>query len=335
MNRRLIILLGLMIVLVAAVVISYGADEKPAFEEADQKLLFPDLQNQVNDITKIELTQGKVRTTVMRDKDGVWRVKEKSDYVANRKMVRSLISAYSRTYLMEARTAKKENYKALGLDDAFVRKVNIYTSGEEPVATLYVGLQKAARGATFVHRPDEDQTWLAKDNLAFEASPDDWLQKDLLAIPDVEIKSVTVTHSDAPEVKIFRDKPGGDVKLANIPAGKSVKDPVILSGQFSIFSLFRIDDVRPASELRTSSVESARVITFDGRDILFRLNKDGDTLWVTVEATYHPEMTPEGEKAALAKKFIEGFSKQIEGYAFRLPSLEEDKLIIKMSDLIK
>ncbi|MFO1242590.1 MAG: DUF4340 domain-containing protein [Rickettsiales bacterium] len=335
MNKRLLILLGLMAALIAAVLFSYGQDETPNTEKPEQSLLFPDLQNEVNKVTRIELAQGKVHTTVARDKNGIWRIKQKSDYPANRNMVRNLISAFSRTYLMEARTAKKENYKALGLDDSFVRRIDLYTDSEKPVASLYVGLQKAARGATFVHRPDEDQTWLAKENLAFEVSPEDWLQKELLSIPDIEIKSMTVTHSDSPEVKIWRDKPGSDLKLAAIPKGKTLKDPVLLSSQLNVFNPLTIDDVRPSSELRASSLDAARIITFDGRDITFRLNKQDTSTWVTVEASYHPEMTPAGDKASAAQAFVDKLSQATEGFAYKMQPYAQDKLAIKINDLIK
>lgn len=335
MPKRLLILMGIMAALVAGVLLSYGTSPQSVQGAEEGALLFPALQSELNQISRIEIAQGTVKSTIARDEKGIWRVKEKAGYPANLIMVRGLISAFSRSYLLEQRSAKKENYAGLGLDEARMRTVSLYTSKEEPVATLMVGLQKAARDGTFVRRPDQDQTWLAKYNLAYNVAPEEWVSRELLAIPALAIKSITVTETDAMPVHIYREQEGGGVRLENIPAGKTVKDPVELSGVLAMFDPLTIEDVRPASELLSSSTDGLKLETFDGRTIQLRFNKDGEATWVTLQAEYVPLSTHETESSKAAREMVEKILKHAEGYAFKLPIVIQDKLSIKMNNIVK
>lgn len=339
MSKRLLFLIGLLVLLVAAVVLSSKPEE--GADGKENALIFPELQNQINDVRRITIAQGKSSFTLERDKKDVWRIKEKADFPADRGMIAELLDALSSTYFLEKRTAKKENYKALGLDEAFMRRIAVYgVDADKPLASIYVGLQKQARGGSFVRMPGEDQTWLAQYNLTAQTVAAKWLQKDLTEIPNEEIKQIVITQVGGPEVNVYREKPGGDIRLKNLPKDKKVRDPSALSNLFDSLNPLNIDDVRSAGELRSSSLQTARITMFDGREMTLRFNPDGSDVWTVVEASYHPVENspapdPKKKEAADPETFIKQLSKHTEGYAFMLPYTIRHRLTTKFSDLVE
>lgn len=339
MPKRLFVLTGLLIVLVAAVILS-SRPEQGGEAGQENARIFPDLQKQINDLRRITIAQGQSSFTLESDEDGNWRVKEKADFPADRGMIAELLDALSSTYFLEKRTARKENYKALGLDEGFMRRIAVYSAdADQPLAAIYVGLQKAARNGSFVRLPGEDQAWLAQYNLTAQTVASKWLQKHLTTIPNEAIQRIVITQADGPEVNVYREKPGGDIRLENVPKGKKVRDPSALSNLFDSLNPLAIEDVRPAGELRSPSSQNTRITTFDGRDITLRFRPDGSELWTTVEAGAHPvkdSPMPDKKKDGTApEEFSKRLSERTKGYAFMLPYTLRNRLTATLSDLVE
>lgn len=333
MLSRLKILCAVMVALVAGVLFSYR-DSGQTLSKSEGELLFPKLQRELNSISRIEIAQGRVKSTIHKDKEGVWRVKEKADYPANLVMVRGLISAFARSYYLEEKSAKEENYKHFGLDENHARTVSLYTNSETHEAALLVGLQKASRDGTFVRWPDKPRTWLAKYNLAYNVAPQEWIERELFSIPAPAIKSITLIKPGASEVHVYRESENGALRLENIPEGKTVKDPVQFTGILAMFEPLSIEDVRRSSELMSSSAEELRVETFDGRGVTLRFNKDRNDVWVTVQTHYIgiPAISQKDDKSQV---WVKNLADRTNRFAFKISPILYEKLNINMNDLTK
>jgi Domain of unknown function (DUF4340) len=255
--------------IVAAIVLNRG--NRPQSENGGEQVryLVPALRDHVNDVSKIIITgaDNKPLATLTRSDQG-WSVAERSGYAADTGKLREFLLKLSDAKLLEQKTASKDKYSALGVEDVAdkdAKGVEVELDGLGDPIKLIVG-NTNPRAGTYVRRAGEAQSWLASGIIAVDKKPESWLRKDLADIPATRIAEVEITHPDGKTVRIAKDAEGdANFKLQDVPKGREPGSDFTIDSIASTLGGLRFDDVLATKEaLPADNALKAHYVTFDG-----------------------------------------------------------------------
>ena len=272
MNQKTLI--GLVVAAAIAIIIAVAINhsKQPRSEggsEEKTSYLVPSLRDHVNDVDKLVLigADSKPIATLTRDSNG-WSIAEKGGFAADTGKLREFLLKLADSKLVEQKTANKDKYAALGVEDVAgkdAKGVEVELGGLGQPVKLIIGTANA-RSGTFVRRDGEAQSWLASGNLNVDNKPENWLRKDLIDVPATRIESVSVVRADGKSVRVAKQAEGdANFKLADVPKGRETGSEFTVNGLASTLGGLRFDDVLPAKDVAPSDKPlKARYATFDG-----------------------------------------------------------------------
>lgn len=273
MNRKTLMVLALAAALALVAAILLQLSRKPRSEAAGTgaaEALVPALAEHVNEVDKVVVTGagGKALATLVRGKDG-WTLQEKGGYAVDTGKLRAFLLRLADSKLLEAKTANKERYAALGVEDvagADAKGVQVELGGLAQPLKLVIGNANARGGGTFVRRADEAQSWLASGLLAPEKTAADWLGRDLADIDAARIAEIVLTRPDGTVVRAAKEAEGdANFKLADVPKGREPVSEYAVNSLASGLDGLRFDDVVPADQaVPPADARKARYAAFDG-----------------------------------------------------------------------
>ncbi|MFT4647293.1 MAG: hypothetical protein ACI9X4_000504 [Glaciecola sp.] len=230
--------------------------------------LFPNLEKRANDVRTLSLEGAEGTFQFERTQGGIWTLKERANFPADRKKLDGLVLAMARSKRMEQKTNKPERYSALGLAEGTAEEpgpslVRVLADDDAELAALWVGKRRdrSATEAYFV-RIDEDPTcWAASGQLALDSSMVSWLESTLLDIDSAQVQSVRITHPDQELILLSRptdsDK-NTPLEILNLPEGKELQSEWVTSRFASALQGLKLQDVKPASEVTLPPAEIVR-----------------------------------------------------------------------------
>jgi len=257
LNSKVVLGLGAaaVVALIAAGMVS--SLRKPVSETAlaernQAGYALPDLQGHMNDVKAITLTTAEDKTAVRltRTEQG-WAVQEKGGYPADTGKLRQLLRQLADANLLEQKTSSAEHYAELGIEDVKGKDakgvlLSLEGLGAKP-ARLIVGNVSAKGNGTFVRRPEEQASWLAKGRLTVERDPAQWLDKSLTDIEAGRIAEIILIKPDGKSLRVYKDQPGdAGFKLANVPKGREAAEASTLGALASTLSGLNLSDVMSA-----------------------------------------------------------------------------------------
>jgi hypothetical protein len=272
MNQKTLIGLAVaaLVALVAAIVLNRV--NAPHSENGGETSTYvaPELRDHVNDVSKLVVTgaDSKTLATLERDANG-WNFKEKGGYAVDTGKLREFLLKLADAKNVEAKTANKDKYATLGVEDVAAKDakgVQVELDGLAQPVQLIVGSTNPRGGGTFVRHVGDAQSWLASGTLNVEKNAADWLKKDLVDVAATRVASVAITHADGKIVHVSKDvEADANFKLADIPKGREAGAEFAVNGLASTLAGLRFDDVVPAKDaMPDEKALKARYAMFDG-----------------------------------------------------------------------
>ena len=271
MNRKTLIGFAIAALIAIVAAIALNRANRPRSESGGEQssYLAPELRDHVNDVSKLVVTGADNETlaTLERGTNG-WSIAEKGGYAVDTGKLREFLLRLADAKQVEEKTANKDKYATLGVDDVSASEakgLQVELDGLAQPLMLIVGMANP-RGGTFVRRVGDPQSWLVSATLKVEKNAADWLKKDLVDIAANRIESVTITHSDGKRVRVSKDAEGDvNFKLADIPKGREAASEYSANGLASTLAGLRFDDVVPAQGAAPDDKAlKAAYATFDG-----------------------------------------------------------------------
>lgn len=271
MNQKTLIGLAVAALVAIVVAVALNHANKPRSEGGNEEAqyLAPELRDHVNDINKVVITaaDNKPTATITRAGDG-WSVAEKGGYAADTGKLREFLLKLADSKLIEQKTANKEKYATLGVDDVSAKDAKgqqIEIDGIGQPVKLIIGTTNP-RGGTFVRRAGEAQSWLASGTLNVDKKSEDWLRKDLSDIAPARVASVAITHPDGKVVRVAKDSEAdSNFKIADVPKGREAGSEFAANGLASTLAGLHFEDVVPAKDAAPGDKPlKARYVAFDG-----------------------------------------------------------------------
>jgi len=294
--------------------------------------LYPQLKATLNDVNAIHV-RGAAETakvTIERAGDG-WRIVERGGFAADPARVRKLLLALSDAKTLEQKSARPENYAALGVDDLKSANASgklVELKGTPKPVALIVGKQPEGR-TTYVRRAGESQSWQVDTAIDASTDPKTWLRTDLVDLKPDRVQSVEIAIVGKPAWSIAKatDK-DAEFKVSGVPRGKQLSSPSAASGVASALNSLHLDDVRAIPDGNAAPAAAATVRTFDGLSLHCTGYVDGDRHYLRIESA--TSSTDEAKKKEAAE-----IAARTNGFEFDLPAYKYGALFQPIDEILK
>ena len=368
MQSKSLIGLTLAALVAASAALWLSVDRDAPNERASGEPLIPGLTEQLNEITEVRVEDAEEDSavTLVRMEQG-WGVAERGGFPVELTDLRRQLIALGEATLAEAKTANPEHYAQLGVQDpqeeGATSKLITLALPDGPVSIIVGRSNFRGLTTTYVRRAGEAQSWAATGNIGMDATPQDWLRKDLIDIGSPQVRRVELIHPDGDRVELLkatRELPNHGV--ANLPEGRELLSPSAGNSIASALSALRLEDVLPASDFDPADQEPVLGVweTFDGLRIRTRAWQTGDDeRYVALTVEYDPELVVEPasdeDPAAADEESTEADSEaeaensdaesaaaeatelqaRLDGWVFRIPSYKYSNMTKRLDDLLK
>jgi uncharacterized protein DUF4340 len=291
-SLRLLLLAALLVVAVAAIAAWRGerdASRAPAAQRA-----LPGLAARVGDLAWLRVSRGKTNINfALINKE--WTVVEKGNYPADQERLRKLLVQLADCELVEPKTDKAELLARLELDDPSNGKATLVSAQDRAgavAAQLIVGGKRPSDLGTgaagvYVRKPSSDQAWLARGSFDLAGDLLSWLDRRIIDIKPLRVRSVVMTPSDGEGITVARGSADLPFAIDSLPQDAQPKDDAVLAAPAGALDTLTFEDVRPAAELPIpqEGVATAAYTTFDGLVVGLRLTNPEIGNWVAIDVT--------------------------------------------------
>ncbi len=329
MSRNISLLLLLLAIIISAFVVLTGVNNSNWNDKSSYgQYYFPGLNQKINDVNKIKLSQSDNVFEIVRQND-IWLLKNKDDYPADNNKVKTNLLALSNAIKIEPKTKKESLLKKLHLEDPFVLGSKSFLmelyNDDTIIASAVIGkrkpnLLKRGEFGVYLRETDGYESWLVSGNLNASDGIKNWISTRLLEfIPD-DISFMTVTRGNRTVLKFGRD-PLDNNKFMMIDFLEGVETRTSIGLRSVMRRFFKVDfrDMREAQRYTEDPDTVVEILTVDGNFINIELYNDLNSpgAWVSIVDTDHPEQM-----------------KNI-GYEFYLDENYKEEFIIKLEDVLK
>lgn len=306
MNTRNIII-ALVTLIVVFTAWQTSRDKAPATTLRSESL-YPDLVDQINEVTGITISSTETTTELAR-KQNSWVVANRDNYPATFANVKNALLNIANATIVEPKTANPERYAQIGvadLDNADSKAVRVDIKGgpDGTLASLLIGNER--RGSQlnarqfYVRKSGEAGALLVEGELNASARPQDWVQPDVVNVATERVRRVTITATDGSAIVVSKEKPTDNFfSLENVPNGFTAKSRSVISSLGAVLLDVKFENVAAFSKVQDADpVSTAEIRTFDGLVVNASRYALGDEHFVHFEFAFDPASIVKPEPAA-------------------------------------
>jgi hypothetical protein len=364
-------LLIITLVVAAAVLLVPGKTGREAGVE--KTALLPELQQRVNDLDLVRfIGAGDAVIATLRRAGDHWQVEELHGYRADWDRLRSLLADLAQAEVVEAKTAKPEYYDRLGVEDvsaASASGVRVEFSEASGVPAVIIGKRAQGRDGRYARVQGATASALLDRDLDLPTAREDWLEKNIVDIADVEVVEFDIRHADGERI-VARKASADDENfvLQDIPAGRTVRSAWAVDAPAGSLSALNLEAVAPASEIDWSEAVRFGLVTADGLrldvELVQRAPAEGGVAaegqeaaaehWIRLQAGLYQTAVDSavevadagGEPAEDAPAETVGvpadateraaeINGRVTGWAYRIPEYKYESMTRRMEDLLQ
>ncbi|MEM7467100.1 MAG: DUF4340 domain-containing protein [Pseudomonadota bacterium] len=355
MSTRNIIIL----IVTAAVVIGAWQVSKTNAPTVDlaSDTLYPELLDNITEIDSLLIRSSDSATKLVRSGEQ-WVLSNRDNFPAKFDNVKSTLLQIANTSVIERKTAVKEKYATLGVNDptegdAQGVRVDVTDKQGQQLVSLIVGNKRQGRALGepnyYIRRVSDEPSYLVSGNLDISAQIDDWIDPDIADIDTARVRRITITPDGEESVVIEKSAQSDNFfTVQNIPEGFKAKSRATVSSLGALLLSVRFEDVISADKVADSTARgSVDALTFDGlsaklerfdyqdneyvrmsfahneKDVVAEPNSEGSDN----ESANEPAMSVADEVAALNTKTA--------GWLYKLPAFKMRMLDKRLTDLIE
>ena len=343
--------------LVAAVAVALLVPGRTGKDDAgDELLLLEDVAANINDVDRLVFTAGGgVPVSTLERGEESWTISELQDYPADWGKVKKLLTGLAELRVVEIKTSNPEYFSRLGVADislAGARGTLLEVSFDGQARSLILGDDATARGGQYLRPADQEQSVLVDRSLDASADPLDWADSEIVNIGSAQVAEIEILHPDGDQIlisKVSADDP--DFTLENLPANREVLSGWTVNSLANVFSMLRMDGVKPDTPLPDSEPVTIRLLTFSGLELkaeVFAVGKENSEEesreaegWISLLAVV-PESVATGDIGRVDGQAAEDFQQAAEeinlrtgGWLYRLPEAKYQSMTRRFAQLLK
>ncbi len=339
MNPKLVLGLGFLALIMLTLALMIGRELSTSDVPLDEPLV-PGLRDQVNDIEAIDIigSDGEIVVTLRRERER-WRVREKSGFEANFRLVHDLLRDLAEARRSDERTSNPDWYPRLGVADPGVSGSDgmLVRFPDAGLPEVIIGNSDPAGLGRFARLRGHERTWLIDRSPEVPGSILGWLESAIMDIPASELAEVTIRHPDGDTVRL---RPVGNDSdrwvLLNVPEGREAVSSWEIRPVASSLAALSLRDVRPNETMPDDAVR-ALFRTVDGLNFVASLFEDDQGYWVNFSvsaettALVDEEMDAEATELAIDAAAVDG---RLSPWQFAIPENRYDDMTRRLEELL-
>ena len=353
-SKQLAVIVALAAISVGGAYLALSKGGSKSSEIARGEPFLPQVADVAPKVVRIELERGGAGETTRRElrKEGDgWILVTSDGYPVRFEEVKGLVAGLTSLKIDDRMTAKKERHGELGLawtaetPDSSGRgaRVRLYDdstdTGAAPVVDVVLGEERANPRAQFVRRFSEDQCWRVLGSVLVDIDPRRWVEAELLAIPDGEVRGVTfngltLVGTEGADGRVTYAAAENATPLAALATESGTvqwtdaRKEVAIRTLPNWLSRLELDDVRRA---KGGAPDPALSATFDMVRGTLKVNavrdaSDPSAVWISFEAA-PKEGAPSADEINAKKKYPgdpyipdwKAFAAKHAGWEYKLP----------------
>lgn len=324
---RLLIALAVMAAIVGLLSLQ-GSRDRSA-----NAVLFPDLKDSLNDVSRIQITgaSGITLVTLVRDAEQ-WTVAERDNYPADLGLIRQNLLALAGARIAEVKTSSPELYSRLGVEDvtgAAATGLGLALTGGKAPVNVIIGLtQPGSADLTYVREVGQATSLLVKARFDLGRTADAWIDKRLVSVPLERIASVTVVNPGEPPLTLVRPaEDGTEFTLQDLPPRGELRYPGVGTAVAAALTDLRLEAVDQRDVLGADPGKPvvARFETLDGLVI-------ETSAWRLPEGTKFTFLASAVTEAAQAE--ADTVNARLGGWVYTLRDFAAEQLTVRLQDLL-
>ena len=335
MKRSLLI--GIAILSISIIAFFILQDRTSTSNLPDHGLLFPELVDQINDVTTISVRTNQSELSVIYENEA-WGVKELEFYPARFSLVQIFLIGMSQLRKLEAKTGNPDKHAALDLAGIEVTesptiKITLLSAESEILADLYIGKQKSSKRNPhlyeyYVREPNQDQTWLSESSQLTISKPFNWLNSEIVDLDKNRVKEVQIMSQNTTPIRVYKSS-GMDKNylLTNVPDRHKIRYQYSINDIGEIFRDLRFEDVKKATEWVTRATVAAK--TFDGLEVTVKLGSGEFKDYAVFTADVAEVATTETQEEAV------NLNRRWEGWVYKMSDVRLATIETKFDDLVE
>jgi hypothetical protein len=354
MNSKILYALsGVTVILIAATVYLTPAPISERAAPGERMFAGLDLKA-INSAASLTIT-AKTKSFTVHQKDGIWVVKEMSDYPADTALIRKALVALTELRPHEAKTRDPLRLAKLELEDpkgkdAQSKQLTVKDKDGKVLADVIFGKSNTTnvilgKEMVYVRKAGTDQAWLAEGDPSLKAEALDWILRNVIDVDVERIKDV-VTKSPKDELVLHVAKGKLDDKeyaVRNLPAGRKPKEARTIGYVAEALDNATLDDVKKVGDIDFAKhgVATGTWRTFDGLVIKVRMAEADKKFWVSLaaevdeEALLKEKPKPETKlkDADAVRKEAAEINSRVRAWAYHLPTTSSRFMQYKIDDV--
>ncbi|HHJ17676.1 MAG TPA: DUF4340 domain-containing protein [Gammaproteobacteria bacterium] len=344
MQRKALGIVLLLLVVPGGAWLMLGERQSPPDNGAAGQRLFPELEQKLNDITRIRVEHNGSVYEVLKHGDQ-WQLPDKGGYPVLFERVKPLLLGLALLEKVEPKTDKPENYARLGVQEPAVDSGNIrielYVTGDDPVASLIVGgirsgLIAGGRDGIYVRISGDPRAWLVSGNLDLPQQQVDWVDRQIIHIKPKTVQRVTIRYPDGDTLEIAKRHRGvATYTVVNMPGGAVLKDGIEINTLARGLAALNMDDVlvRAGAGLPEADAVAAVFETWDGLRVTAWTVEQGGEIFVWFDVGANAPVVTDLSRAGTTQVNDEVLRARLEGWVYRIPRARGDKLRKRLDDI--
>jgi hypothetical protein len=213
--------------------------------------------NAIDQVKRIKIDFNGETFTLLEDSDGKWVVLEKNKYPVNEQKVKELVFDLANLKVLEAKTAKSENFAALQLEDIEINKnstqIILSDINNQEIDSIYIGKREFVASTNadyqaniFVRKPKENKVWLVAGKLAEEFSFKNLVKQPIISLDLANVLQLELGKVNQPSknfIKIERDPNTKILNLLDISPRYKLKEQYVIDNIVQQFAYLNYEDV--------------------------------------------------------------------------------------------
>ena len=329
------------VVVVACWFATRERDQEVARVEQAGRLIFPELHDQLDKITDIEVARAGGKFVLSR-REGAWANMGVGGFPAIPVRVESMNTVMARLKYIAPRTRRNKSYGKLQVEDVIATakstRLTFRDGAGAVLADVIIGRQKDVlhQQSVYVRLPGDAQAWLAEGVFDVHHDVAGWSNRAVVDLDARSLNALTVSKPGGEVVVLRRNQPEDEkLELANLPAGVVVEHQYQIDYMTGLLQKLNFIDARRVDK-KTSEATVAFEIEAHWKDhLVVILHADepmpDGTAWARIDA----RLTDESQASDHEKREAARIQSTFSGWNVKLPRKFTERIKIRLGDIIK
>lgn len=317
----------------------------------EKEILFPELANKINDVTRVEVMSGGGNAVILqKTEDGKWVLQSADNYPAQFDKIKDTVVSLSELRILATKTDNPKLYSELGVEgsentDSSSLLLTLNDKAGTTLASLIIGKSRKgspgnSRPNLYVRKVDAKNALLVEGYLQIKSNNNNWFERNVIHIPASRIQHVNIVKNTGGQLTLNKNAEGNTE--FEVTEGKTNSPSVLLKKLGTFFEDMNVEGVRAVDNFEfPDEVTTTTFRTFNGLVITAKSILTDDKAFAhfsfTTEATFNGsgdnssnEKSEDGSETISVEEESQLWNQFLSNWVYEIPEFKFETLDINI-----